>query len=76
MTGLEENVKKKDSQHLIPLRLGLGFFQKYRRVTFFTLLALTLCKVSEKNNERSPRYLKTDRRTGQLKRAITMDPIR
>ena len=54
---------------LTPLTHELRFFQNSGRVTFFTLLSLLLyylhefgasCKVSEKNNEQSRRYLETD----------------
>ena len=40
-----------------PLALNLFVFYNSGRVTFFALLTLTACKLSEKTNKR---YLKTD----------------
>ena len=63
--------------HLIP---RLIFFSNSGYVTFFLIYwPLTSCKVSEKTNEWSLRYLKTDTqtdgRTHRPTRVITKDPF-
>ena len=56
-----------------------SFFKNWALSLLYPYGALTSYKKFEKNNERSPRYLKTDQRTNGrtngLSWAITMDPI-
>ena len=50
--------------HLVPRNPWIKIFFKILAVSLFLLnWPLTSCKVSEKLNERSPRYLKTDGQT-------------
>lgn len=64
MTGYLENAQKPQLLTLNPLLIpGLNFFQvlAVSLSLFYSLLAS--CKVLEKINEQSLRYLKTDRQT-------------
>ena len=66
MTNFEENNQKNNFWYLTPLNPRIKIlFQNSSSATFFTLLTLTSCKVSEKSNEQFPRYLKTDWPTDQ-----------
>ena len=61
MTGLQMNVQK---NHFFTINPQIKIFFKIPAVSLFLLYwPLTSYKVSEKTNERSPRYLKTDGQT-------------
>ena len=66
MTGFWKISKNPNFWHLIPFNPWIKiFYQISSCVTLFTLLTQTSCNISEKSNERFPRYLKTNGRTNK-----------
>ena len=66
MIGIEENVKKPDFWHLIPLDPRIRIFQNSGCVTFFTLLTLNFMQSFRKNLMSDLRHIQrwTDRLMG------------
>ena len=65
MSGFEKMSQNRNFWHLIPLNPQIKiFFQNSGSVTFLLYWHLSKCKISEKTNERSLRYLTHGRKDG------------
>ena len=66
MTGFQENDQKYKFSYYTPLIPRLRFFLISAMPLYLLYRPLTSYKISEKNNEQSLRYLKTDQWTDEL----------